>query len=233
MKKKLIIGSATVIGILSISLGATKALNIINTYEATIASLEKKFEDDRNAADKEVTSAKIATKNIQRKYDRTFDQLMEVKNELKKLKNEQSASSTSVEASSTPEPTPIPESTPMYTEFDDGKCYMNICGTFTEPGSGRVQISIAFNNPDAADDYIVNIIGSNGAADDSTWTLTANWDVSSSSLVYKGKRIDTVNGVISSSYDNVTGSLRFNDPNTLYWTDASSGNTDRGPFTKE
>lgn len=144
---------------------------------------------------------------------------------------------TSVEAVSTPTETPTPEPTPVETisvagdEFSDGKCYMDIAGNFTEPGFGRVQIRVSPHDAGAADDYVVNINGSNGAADNSTWTTTANWDAASSSLIYHGVRTDNVNGV-TTTYDEITGSLRYDGPDTLYWTDSGTGNYDRGPFER-
>lgn len=145
---------------------------------------------------------------------------------------------------STPEPTPAPtevpvsaptstpEETPMYTEFDDGKCYMDICGSFFEPGFGRVRIDVMFHDAGAPDDYVVNITGSSGAAYNSQYALTANWNASTSSLDYHGDRLDTIDGV-STTYEGITGSLRFDGPNTLYWTDPGTENYDRGPFTKQ
>lgn len=129
-------------------------------------------------------------------------------------------------------PTSTPEETPIYTEFDDGKCYMDICGSFFEPGFGRVQIDVMFHDAGAPDDYIVNITGSGGAADSARWSLTGNWNASTSSLDYHGNRLDTIDGV-STSYEGITGSLRFDGPNTLYWTDPGTENYDRGPFTKQ
>ena len=126
---------------------------------------------------------------------------------------------------STPEPTPAPTEAPTET------APMDICGNFEEIGSGRVQITVTPHDASAPDDYLVTIHGSNGAADNSEWQTVANWDAGSSSIIYQGIRVDNANGV-QTRYDGITGSLRFDGPNTLYWTDESTGNYDRGPFSK-
>lgn len=104
-----------------------------------------------------------------------------------------------------------------------------INGTYTEPGFGRVEIIV-----EAVDDsnYVITINGSNGASSNSTSNLTGTWDAASSSVVYTGSRTDNENGVVTSYY-NESGRLYFTNGYTLYWTDASSNNVDRGPFVKQ
>lgn len=232
MKKKIIIALLLSMGIGGITFGGVQVSNVVKNSNERYELLLQDIKEDREAAESELSAARKDLKDIQKKYDKTITKFSKVKEELSELKNEavdvQEASTAVVTPTPTPEPTPEPT---MYTEFDDGKCYMSICGNYEEIGSGRVQIKVAFNDVNAADPYIVNIQGSNGAADNSTWNLTANWDASTSSLIYSGSKTANVNGVVT-SYDNITGSLRFDNESTLYWTDPSTGNVDRGPFTK-
>lgn len=213
-------------------------------------TVDAKFEQDRTRIlelKAELIEERSAHKKAKRDLEEvtntlafTEEELMQMTKKFDEVRSEETVS----EEVSTPEPTPAPtevpvstptptpESTPIYTEFDDGKCYMDICGSFLEPGSGRVQINIMFHDAGAPDDYVVNIDASSGAAYSSQYSLTGNWNASTSSLDYHGNRMDTIDGV-STSYEGITGSLRFDGPNTLYWTDPSTEDYDRGPFVKQ
>lgn len=213
-------------------------------------TVDAKFEQDRTRIlelKAELIEERTAHKKTKRDLEDVTNNLAFTQEELMQMTkkfDEARLEETVSEEVSTPEPTPAPtevpvsapsstpEETPIYTEFDDGKCYMDICGSFIEPGSSRVQIDVMFHDTGAPDDYVVNIDASSGAAYNSYYTLTGNWNASTSSLDYHGDRVDTIDGV-RTIYEGITGSLRFDDPDTLYWTDPGTENYDRGPFTKQ
>ena len=210
----------------------------MNESVKVIAQLEQDITLANDKANQAATRAKDVKKKL-KKANAQIEGLQEKNRELEEAAVEIIEMPTVM-----PEPIVGVTETPQETlgitqpgnEFSDGKCYMDIVGKYLEIGYGRVEIMVMYSDADSPYDYLITIEGSNGASSHSTSTLTGNWDSSSSSIMYTGTRVDTEINPDGSkqytSYDNQTGSLRFESETTLYWTEPGTGNNDRGPFTK-
>lgn len=224
-KVKLIVGLLCMIIIMCICTTAFVLYAMKQKMDGSTETIVKLEEEVKIANDK-AKKVEAELNDTKEQLVKTSDELIEVSEELKESKKASKETETVASAKvSTPEPMPAPTEAPTET------APMDICGNFEEIGSGRVQIRVTPHDASASADYLVTIEGSNGAMDNSSWYLTGNWDAGSSSIIYQGIREDNVNGV-QTTYDGITGSLRFDGPNTLYWTDESTGNYDRGPFSK-
>lgn len=205
----------------------------VETSRNEIAKLEKDAElsmerirKSNQRADKaqsSLTSAKLREKRQKKRAD---ELQLEIK-ELKESTGEGDQTTDVVEtvATSTPTPTPTATATPTVEPgyipnggpIEPG---IELTGTYTEPGSGRVTIRVMYHDEGAPDDYVVLINGSSGADDSWQISATGNYDSSINGIRYSGaSNTFTTSGTLI--VDHSTGTTK------LSWTDSATGNTNR------
>ncbi len=212
-----------------------------------------------NILKQEVETANEKAENATASLEETEKRLSEAEKEAKKYKKEvtklQEEQAEKVEEPTvtetpipTPEPTvveeqivgidiPDPYSPAIVTpSLVKDELEFDTAGRFAEPMSGRVQINVSYCETDSEMySYNITITGANSAWESSEWNLYGKWDMNSDGICYIGTRTDTTgaNGVVeTTTFENQKGLLRYDGPNTLYWTDLGTGNYDRGPFVR-